>query len=130
VTVVDNATSGPAVQTYNLAAVGYWSITPSPASLSFPTTTVGTTSSPLTVTVTNYSASAVTLNSFAASGDYSVVSSGTTPCLPATVLSAGGKCTLGVTFSPTIIGTITGAVTVSHNGPNSPAVVAVTGSGH
>ena len=130
VTVVDNETSGPAVQTYNLAAVGYWSITPSPASLSFPTTTVGTTSSPLTVTVTNYSASAVTLNSFAASGDYSVVSSGTTPCLPATVLSAGGKCTLGVTFSPTIIGTIAGAVTVSHNGPNSPAVVAVTGSGH
>lgn len=130
VTVVDNAASGPTVQTYNLAAIGFWPITLSPANLSFAATTVGTTSSPLQVTVTNYSTAAVTLNSFAASGDYAIVSSGSNPCTPGMVLNPPGKCTLGVTFSPTVTGTITGAVTVSHSAPNSPQVVGTAGSGH
>ena len=130
VTVVDNVTAGPTIQTYNLAAVGYWSITASPATLSFSATTVGTTSSPLQVTLTNYSAAAVTLQNLATSGDYAIVTMGSNPCMTGTILSAAGKCTFGVTFSPTVTGTIAGAVTASHNGPNSPAVVGLTGSGH
>jgi len=130
VTVADNATSGPNVQTYNLAAVGYWPITLSPASLSFPTTAVGTTSSPLQMTVTNYSTAAVTLNGLVASGDFSVVSVGSTPCLAGTVLNPVGKCTLGVSFSPTVTGAISGAVTVSHTAPDGPQVGALTGTGH
>ena len=47
VTITDNATSGPTVQTYNLATVGFWPLTVAPASLSFPATAVGSTSSPL-----------------------------------------------------------------------------------
>ena len=130
VTVVDNATSGPTIQTFNLSAVGYWPISLSPAGLSFPATTVGTTSAPLLITVTNYSTASVTLNNFAASGDYSIVTSGSTPCAIGTVLNPAGKCTIGVTFSPTVTGTISGAVTVSHSAPDSPQVVSVTGSGH
>jgi hypothetical protein len=129
VTIVDNAASGPTVQTYNLAAVGYWPITLSPASLSFPKTTVGTTSNPMQVTVTNYTTSQVTLNGFGASGDYAVVTMGSSPCQVGTVLSAAGKCTFGVTFLPTVTGTIQGAVTVSHSAPNSPQVVSLTGAG-
>jgi len=129
VTVVDNATSGATVQTYNLAGVGYWPITLTPATLSFPATTVGATSNPLSVTVTNYSTAAVTLNGLAASGDFSLVSAGTNPCMVGTVLNPAGKCTLGITFSPTVKGTITGAVTVSHNAPDSPQISALTGSG-
>jgi len=130
VTVVDNASSGATTQTFNLAAIGYWPITLSPASLSFPATTVSSTSSPLQVTVKNYGTAAVTLNSFAASGDYTVVSFGANPCAPGTILSPNGICTFGVTFSPTVTGTITGAVTVSHSAPNSPQIVAVAGVGH
>lgn len=129
VTVVDNASSGPTVQTFNATAVGYWPITLSPASLSFPKTTVGTTSAPLTVTVTNYTTSSVTLNSLAASGDYAIVTSGTTPCQVGTVLAAAGKCTFGVTFTPTVTGSITGDVTVSHSAPDSPAEVSLKGTG-
>ncbi len=129
VTVIDNATSGPNVQTFNLAAVGFWPITLSPASLSFPATTVGTTSSPLQITVTNYTTSSVTLNGFTTSGDYSLVSVGSNPCISGTILSAAGKCTLGITFSPTVKGTITGAVTVSHSAPYGPQVGGLTGSG-
>ena len=130
VTVVDNATSGPTVQTFNLGATAYWPISMSPVGLSFGAVTVGSTSAPLQVTVTNYTTGQVTLNTFAASGDYTVVSFGSVPCSPGLVLTSGGKCTFGVTFSPTVTGTITGAVTVSHSAPNSPQVVSLSGSGH
>jgi hypothetical protein len=129
VTVTDNAASGVTVQTYNLAAVGYWPITLTPANLSFPATAVGTTSSPLQITVTNYSTTSVMLNGFSVSGDYALVSAGSNPCVVGTVLNVAGKCTLGITFSPTVTGTITGAVTVTHSAPNSPQVVSLTGSG-
>jgi len=129
IAVTDNANPGPTLQTLNLATVGFWPVTLVPASLSFPATSVGTTSAPLQVKVTNYSTTAVTLNSFTASGDYTVVSSGTSPCAPGTILVSAASCTLGVTFAPTVTGTITGAVTVSHNAPNGPQVAAVTGSG-
>ena len=129
VTVVDNATSGPTVQTFNLAAVGYWPITLTPATLIFPATAVGTTSSPLQLTVTNYSPAAVTLNGLSASGDYALVTAGTNPCTVGIVLNPAGKCTLGITFSPTVKGTITGAVTVTHSALYGPQVGALTGSG-
>ena len=130
VTIVDNATSGPATQTYNLVATGFWPITMSPSSLSFPTTAVGGTSSPLQVTITNYSGAAVTLNNIVASGDFGVGPLGANPCVPGNSLNASGTCTFGVTFSPTVTGAITGAVTVSHTAPNTPQVVALTGTGH
>ncbi len=130
VTIADNAISGPTIQTFNLSAVGYWPISLSPGSLSFPATSVGTTSAPLMITVTNYSSASVTLNNFATSGDYSTVTSGSTPCTVGALLNPAGKCTLGVTFSPTVTGAITGTLTVSHSAPNSPQVVALSGSGH
>jgi hypothetical protein len=102
----------------------------SPSSLSFPTTAVGSTSSPLQVTITNYGPGSVTLNSIVASGDYGVVLLGTNPCTTGAILNASRTCTFGVTFSPTVTGTITGAVTVSHNAANSPQIVSTTGTGH
>ncbi len=130
VTVSDNAASGPTVQTFNLSATAFWPISLSPVGLSFGAVTVGTTSAPLQVTVTNSTTGQVTLNSFAASGDYTVVSFGSAPCSPGQILNAGGKCTFGVTFSPTVTGSITGAVTISHTAPNGPQVLSLSGSGH
>jgi hypothetical protein len=129
VTAVDNAASGPTVQTYNLTATGVWPVTLSPGTLSFPSTAIGSTSSPLQVTVKNYSAGSVTLGSIEASGDYGIVPLGASPCGSGTVLTAKGTCTFGVTFSPTVGGTVTGAATLSHSAPNSPQIVALTGPG-
>jgi hypothetical protein len=129
VTVVDNAASGPTIQTYNLAATGFWPITLSPNRLSFPATAVGSTSSPLQITVKNYSAVSVTLGTIVASGGYDIVPLGVNACGSGTVLNVNGTCTFGVTFSPLIIGVIPGAATLSHNAPNSPQVVALTGTG-
>jgi hypothetical protein len=130
VTIADNAASGPTVQTYNLATVGFWPLTVSPASLSFPTTAVGTTSSPMQVTATNYSSSNVTMNGAAASGDYSIVTMGTSPCSGGTVLAPGAACTYGITFSPTVTGTISGVATFSNSTANGPQLVSLTGAGH
>jgi hypothetical protein len=130
VTIVDNAASGTTIQTYNLATVGFWPLTVSPASLSFPTTAVGTTSAPLQVTATNYSGGNVTMNGAAASGDYSVVTMGASPCANGTVLAPGAACTYGVTFSPTVTGTIPGVATLSNTSANGPQLVSLTGGGH
>jgi hypothetical protein len=129
VTVVDNAASGPTVQTYNLTATGVWPVTLSPSTLSFPSTAVGSTSSPLQVTVKNYSTESVTLDSIAASGDYGIVPLGASPCGSGTVLTAKGTCTFGVTFSPSVGGIVAGAATLSHSAPNNPQVVALNGRG-
>ncbi len=129
VTVVDNVASGPTIQTYNLVGSGFWPIAMSPGTLKFPATTVGSTSSLLQVTVKNFSAAAVTLSSMVASGDYNIVPAGTNPCSSGTVLNTNGTCTFGVTFSPSVTGTIGGVATVSHNAPNGPQIVALTGTG-
>ena len=44
-------------------------------------------------------------------------------------LSAGGSCTIGVSFKPTTIGTLTGAVSVYDNAPGNPQKVTLTGTG-
>jgi hypothetical protein len=129
VTVADNVTSGPSVQTYNLAATGFWPVSLSPASLSFPATTVGSTSSPLQVTVTNHTSASVTVGSVMVSGNYNLVPLGTSPCNAGTVLTASSMCTFGVIFSPTTKGLIFGAATVTHNAANSPQVMTMAGTG-
>ncbi len=90
---------------------------------------VGSTSSPLQITVNNYSAVSVTLGTIVASGGYDIVPLGVNACGSGTVLNANGTCTFGVTFSPMISGVIPGAATLSHNAPNGPQVVALTGTG-
>jgi len=129
VTVADNVTSGPAVQTYNLGANSVWPITLTPGSLTFPATSLGSTSSPLTVTVTNHTSASVTLGTVVVSGDYNFVPSGANPCNTGTILAANGVCTFGITFSPTIKGNIFGAATVTHNAANSPQVTTMAGTG-
>jgi len=129
-TVNDNASSGPTVQTLNFMGTGAWPISVSPVTLNFPATAVGTTSSPLQVTVTNSTTAGVMLNNFVPSGDYGVLPYGSSPCSPGMILNAGAKCTFGVTFSPTVTGSIAGAVTLTDGAANSPQVVGTSGSGH
>lgn len=101
----------------------------SPASLTFASQLLGTTVSK-PVTVTNNSASPVTIGSsgLATTGNYSVQGGGTTPC-PGTTLAAGAKCTFTVSFTPSITGTIKGAVSIADNAAVTPQVYNVSGTG-
>jgi len=101
----------------------------SPTSLSFASQLVGTSSPAKIVTVTNSSASSVTLDALSSSGDFSVATSGTSPCSSGLALAATHTCTFSVTFKPTANGTISGAVWIADNSAVSPQILNVSGKG-
>ncbi len=112
-------------------ASNYWvdvvfassAVTVSPASLSFGSQQVNTTSAPQTVTLTNNSSSTLTISSVSTSGDFAQ----TNTC--GTSLPAGSNCTISVTFTPTGTGTRTGTLTISDSDPSSPRTVSLSGVG-
>jgi len=96
----------------------------SPASLAFGNEVVNTTSAGQTATITNITASTVSLGKLAASGDYAISS---TTCGGS--IAAGGHCTVTVTFKPTVVGAVTGEVTVPYGGVGSPDRLGLSGTG-
>jgi hypothetical protein len=100
------------------------SLTFSASTLNFGFLQVGLTSAVQTVTVSNASNHSVIFSSIAVSGDFSQ----TNNC-PAT-LPMGQSCTIAVTFSPTVAGSRSGAVTLKDNSPGSPQqTIALSGTG-
>jgi len=94
-----------------------------PASLTFASQTVNTTSSAQTVTVKNTGTATATVSSISASGDFTQ----TNNC--GSSIAAGASCTASVTFTPTASGTRTGVLTIGSNASNSPTTIALTGTG-
>jgi parallel beta-helix repeat protein len=94
-----------------------------PASLTFASQALNTTSSAQAVTVNNTGTAAATLSVISATGDFSE----TTTC--GTSIAADASCTVSVRFTPTASGTRTGSLTIASNASNSPATVALTGTG-
>ena len=126
ITITDNAPGS--AHRINLSGKGLTPISLSPASLSFGTIPVGSTSAAQTVTLTNNSSTALTI-SFMASGNYSAVGSGISPCVSGGMLSGNAACTISATFSPTQNAAANGVVVVSYNGALSPLQVTLSGSG-
>ncbi len=102
-------------------------LTFSPTSLVFTNQLVGTKSTSKTVTVTNTTALSLSITKIAASGNFAAAGSGATPCGGS--LAAGAKCTMAISFSPTINGTIKGSVTITDSTTVSPQVYSVSGTG-
>lgn len=125
VIIADSSTVSP--QVLNISGTAALAVSFSPASLTFTSQTVGTTSASQTVTLTNNQSTTLTLTSFVGSGDFTAVAGGTTPC--GTTVAAKGKCTFVVTFTPSAVGTLPGAVTVTDNASGSPQSVTLTGTG-
>jgi uncharacterized repeat protein (TIGR03803 family) len=119
---VDNAPSSP--QTVPLSGVGVPPAILTPASATYASLKVGTTSPAKTFTLRNYQL--VPLNNIAisTSGDFAV--SATTCGLS---LPAKAACTISVTFTPTQTGTRSGQLQVSDSAGNSPQTASLTGTG-
>jgi Abnormal spindle-like microcephaly-assoc'd, ASPM-SPD-2-Hydin len=102
----------------------------SPASLTYASTTVGTTSAAQNVTLTNAGTAAMTISSIgfagASPGDYTQTS--TCPVSPST-LAAGSSCNVSVSFAPTAAGTRTANLAITDDASASPQTVALTGTG-
>ena len=96
-----------------------------PASVNFPTTGVGATSTGVTVTISNSSA-AVALDNLQLSvpAGFQLVN----PTCAAS-LAAGASCTVGITFTPTAPGPQTGNLTLTSSVLAAPATVPLSGTG-
>ncbi len=124
-TVKTNASVSPQIQT--ITGTGVLPITLSPASISFGTQTVGTTSTTHVVTVTNNESVAVTISSVVASGQFVSTTGGSLPC--GANVPANSTCTLGVAFSPTQTAAFNGNLTFSYVASASPVVMNLSGTG-
>jgi hypothetical protein len=97
-------------------------ISATPATLTFASQAVGTTSASKPVTVKNTGTASTTI-SIASTGDFAQ----TNTCL--TTLNAGANCMVNVTFSPTAAGTRTGTISITDTASNSPQIVNLSGTG-
>ena len=118
----DSAITSP--QTVSLSGTGSAPVTFSSNSINFSTVRVGTTSSARSVTLTNHLSSPLTITAVSAGTGFAVVSN---TC--GASIGAGANCTVGVTFSPTATGPVTGTLTFTDSAVTSPQVVTLSGTG-
>jgi hypothetical protein len=109
---------------FMMASLNSWAqnITVSPASLKFAKQIVGTTSSSKSVTISNSGASTQAVN-IAMSGDFTE----TDNCGGS--IAGGGSCTAKISFTPPLVGSISGAASIYDNSKNLLAFVGITGTG-
>lgn len=123
VTVVSNATNSPAV----ILATGTGvqpQLASSPTSLNFGSVAAGANGTQ-TITLSNSGSAAVTISQGSVTGA-GFSASGLT--FPMTV-AAGASVSFTVNFAPTAAGAVSGSVTVTSNTPNSPTLIALSGTG-
>jgi YVTN family beta-propeller protein len=99
-------------------------LTVTPASLSYGNQAIDETSTARTVTVTNEGTGSVTINSITVSANFAISSK---TC--GTTLAKGAKCQVSVTFTPAVLGKLTGTLSITDNASISPLTVALSGAG-
>jgi len=98
-------------------------VTLSPAKVEFGSQPVGTTSAPIPVKVTNSGTTTLTFASIVANGNFAE----TDNCLGGVLPQ--GNCTIQITFTPSVAGTITGTLVLNDNDGASPQTINLTGNG-
>ncbi len=122
ITITDNAAGSP----HKLPLTGTGGVpvvTLTPASLTFASQAVGTTSPAQPATLKNTGSGPLSITSIAVSGDFAQ----TNNC--GSKVNPGASCTLNVTFKPTATGTRSGALTINDDAAGSPHKVLLTGTG-
>lgn len=128
ITITDNDAASP--QVLNLTGEG-WQTSESPASLSFGSIPIGTSSAPQTVSIANQGKTVLDIssvniqdNSFHNSPNYTQ----TNTC--GSSLNPGKNCKFTVTFTPTVKGNLSGVLLVFTSDPaTSPVSISLSGSG-
>ena len=121
-TITDNSAGSP--RTVQLVGQGAAAAaTLSASSLSFPSQTVGTTSSAQGITLTNGGLVPLQISHIQATGAFSE----TNTC--GNSVGAGQSCAVSVTFSPTTAGVTSSTLTFTDSASDSPQSVTLTGTG-
>lgn len=121
-TFTDNAGSSP--QIVSLSGTGIAQATLTPTSHTFPKTKVGDTSAAYNFTLRNNLATTLIGISYSTAAPFAV---STSTC--GTTLDSKKTCTIGVTFSPTELGTANGTLQVNDSANNSPQTASLSGTG-
>jgi hypothetical protein len=126
----DNAPGSP--QAVQLSGTGVAPPPPQPAitfipgSVSFPTTTQGTASSPITVTLANSGTATLHVSSVLMGGNNPGDFSMSNSCSGA--YAANASCSIAVTFAPLAVGQRAAAITITDDAPNSPQSIPLSGT--
>jgi hypothetical protein len=126
--IADNAPGSP--QTVTLTGTGTAAapaVSLTPASIAFPVTIVGATSTAQTVTLKNTGSGALSISSIALGGANPTSFAEIGTC--GTSLAAGGSCLLVVAFKPASAAALSGTLSVTDNAAGSPHTVSLTGTG-
>ncbi len=128
-TISDNVAGSPQAVTLNGTgtAVPAPTLAFSPGGLTFTATNVGTTSAAQSVTITNSGNAALTISSIALSGGTPSAFSLTNTC--GSSVAANASCSISVTFTPGITGSLGSSVVVTDNATGSPQSFSVSGTG-
>lgn len=122
-TLASSASANPTL-TSALSGRGVADVEANAALLDFGTIDVGAHSAAQVVTLTNNTTAGISLTGIAVAGDYAL----TTTC--GATLPGLSSCTVTVVFTPTVVGTRPGTLTVTTNDTKYPVLtVALTGSG-
>jgi trimeric autotransporter adhesin len=132
IVVASNALNSP--QSILLQGTGTQTTTPTapqavltPSSLSFASTTAGSTAVAQTITLSNPGNAALSVSGISITGANTADFAQTTTCT--STLAAGATCTIAVTFTPASAASFTAAVSVADNASGSPQTAALTGTG-
>jgi hypothetical protein len=130
VSVADNASGSP--QTASLAGTGTApAVTLTPATLTFASTTVGSSAATQAIALKNTGTAALSLNGsgqgISITGANASSFSQTNTC--GTSVAAGATCSITVTFKPAAAGALSASVSVADNASGSPQTAALSGTG-
>jgi sugar lactone lactonase YvrE len=125
-TVTDNATGSPQTATLTGTGTAAQAVL-SPTSLTFPSTTVGATSSSLTTVLSNPGTATLTIGGVTLAGanaaDFTIVNG----C--GATLAAGAGCNISATFTPLSAASFTATISVADSATGSPQTATLTGTG-
>jgi hypothetical protein len=130
-TVTDDAFNSPQI----VSLTGTATIPTIPAvglsalSLSFGDWGVKTTSKLSSSMLTNTGNAGLSIASILLSGDFALVTTGTSCPYAGGMVNVGASCTIDVTFTPTTTGTRIGAVAITDNAADSPQALTLSGTG-
>jgi hypothetical protein len=123
--ISDNAQGTP--QIANLTGTGSAAPSPvvvlTPASLTFPSQPLTSSSAAQSVTLANTGNAALNIGSIQVTGDFAQVNNCPSNLVPAT------SCAINVTFTPTAPGTRNGSLIVNDNAQDTPQTATLTGTG-
>ncbi len=122
-TLTDNAPNSPQIILLTGTGALQASVSLSPTSLNFGPQVVGSTSAPQIITVTNTGTANLTFGAIIPSAGFGETNTCGGAVLPSAI------CTISVTFTPTALGSNTGALTINDSAPNSPQLVTLSGGG-